>query len=87
MRCYVSLEQLEAFSVPQHPHHPTRHKNSAGKQDEAIESVANLFAGVLRWVIPKTTEANTENRTAAVKWESSRVIRFSDHGFFPMAIW
>src|SRR6266478_9817239 len=26
--------------------------------------------------MPKTTEANTENNTAALKWESSRVIRF-----------
>src|SRR5689334_14005291 len=26
--------------------------------------------------MPKTTEANSENRTAALKWESSRVIRF-----------
>src|SRR6185369_8212729 len=26
--------------------------------------------------MPKTTEAKTENSTAAVKWESSRVIRF-----------
>jgi hypothetical protein len=31
---------------------------------------------VFRWVIPKTTDAKTENSTAAVKWESSRVILF-----------
>jgi len=32
--------------------------------------------------MPKTSEAKTENSTAAVKWESSGSFGFSDHASF-----
>ena len=55
--------------------------------DEAVQAVADLFPRGVSLSDSEDTDAKTENSTAAVKWESSGSFCFSDHGFFPMAMW
>jgi predicted RNase H-like HicB family nuclease len=41
----LKAKELEAASVPQRPHYPARHDQSAHKHGEAVQGITDLVAG------------------------------------------
>ena len=71
-----------SFSVPQRPHHPARHNQSAHEHGEAVEAVTNLFARNFALRDSENHRSKNREQQGGVEMGESE-----DQDFFPMAMW